>query len=335
MRWTLSPNDQFALMDKIHSAFHDAFRNPTQYEPQLVANLVWHLPRLLNGVTLSGGNSLKTGGVFVHAQPLVTAPSFPAASPASVEIGDLLLLRTARHANGAVDRRAMLLQAKKTNNLSTRPDNENQYHLYAHWPTFEYVRSTPHLNGQKRHIWKLDVYNATKFLLIANRPLSQFPCCCGPACFQHHWCLDHCQTMTAHPTEPLLTHHRCFAMDLLDFILGKSGKAYNVNLHHCTNGWDKVIEDLTTITAQRNTVFMERASRGVSRERGVLMFARLPSEGMPHFSRFSHLKFNASDVTGMDGPPDVPDRNYEENGEEGRGISILEFAINTEGALRE
>ncbi|QVL36758.1 hypothetical protein [Aminirod propionatiphilus] len=331
------------MMDAIHLAFEDAFENTAQHEPQLVANLVWHLPKQLNSITLSSkGNSLKTGGVFVHAQPFVRADSFPKTKPESVEIGDLLLLRTAYQAETLIDRRAMLLQAKKTANLSARLYNENQHYLYAHWPIFEYVQSTPRLKGQKRHIKGLDVYDATKFLLIANGPLLFSPCCCGSAPFLRHYCLrhhcfGHCPALTAHPTEPCLSHHRCFAMDLLDFIFGASGKTYNEEFHHRVNGWDKVIEDLTKITAKRNSVFMERASGRVSRKRGELMFALLPHEGMPSFSRFSHLELCAPDITGMDGPPSVPDSNYGEDGEEERGISILEFAINinSEGAPRE
>ncbi|GAB7079137.1 hypothetical protein JCM14635_08100 [Megalodesulfovibrio paquesii] len=321
------------LLKEIHRAFRTAFRDPTQHEPQLVANLVWHLPRRLNAVSLSGGNSLKAGGVFVHAQPFVTAPSFPAATPASVEIGDLLLLRTAYNAGSAVDRRAMLLQAKKTATLPAKPDNKNQYHLYAQWPRFEYVRSTPHLNGETRHVRGPDLYDAAKYLLLCGDTHPEFPCCCAPGfCYLMR---GYCYAMTAHPTEPHLTHHRCFARDVLEFIMGDSGKTYNERVHHFATGWDKVIEDLTTITAERHSKFMGRASGGTTRARGGMMALHFLSGEMPFFSRLSHLGFSVSDFpAGMDGPPDVPARDREDNEEGGRGISILEFAINAEGPPR-
>lgn len=336
MRLTPSPSDYDNLLVAIHDAFRAAFRDPKQREEQLVANLVWRLPKQLNDVTLSGGNSLRTGGVFVHRQPLVKADSFPDAKNKSVEIGDLLLLRTAYHNGCLVDRRAMLLQAKKTKKLPARPDNKNQYHLYADWPRFEYVQSTPRLNGQRRHIRGFDVHNAAKFLLISDGSSSWPGCGTMLSSVCRLLCLDyHCQTVTAHPTKPHLTHHRCFAMDLLEFILGDSGKTYQTDIHHRANGWDKVIEDLTTITAERNTVFIKRASSGESSTRGDMMRMHFLSGEMP-LSRLGELNIHTSDAdSDMQGPPEVTNRDDGGGDEEGRGISILEFTISSEGPLNE
>lgn len=116
---------------------------------------------------------ISASGVFVHAQPFVRCSSFPDDRPESVEIGDLLLLRSAVHAGAVLERRTLLLQAKKIPSVPATPGNRNQYHLYAEWPTFEYVCSTRELNGKRRHITGMDLYDASKYFLI--HP-GHFPC---------------------------------------------------------------------------------------------------------------------------------------------------------------
>ncbi len=102
----------------------------TQGEPQIVANLVFHLSTKINALNLT---SVKVGGVFIHAKPFVTCNSFPAPPPNSVEIGDLLLIRNGKRSGKIVEQRALLLQAKKVKEIPTKPDNPNQYHLYSQW----------------------------------------------------------------------------------------------------------------------------------------------------------------------------------------------------------
>ena len=64
--------------------------NMQQREPQIIANLVWNLPRNIN----KSVRGVRVGGVFVHASPLVGSPQFPQSG--AVEIGDRLLLRRER-----------------------------------------------------------------------------------------------------------------------------------------------------------------------------------------------------------------------------------------------
>jgi hypothetical protein len=155
--------------NKIHSAalksLQHAFANPHLEEPKLIANMVWHLPRQVNKLILSGGISVRCGGVFTHSQPYVSSDAFPDSSLGSVEIGDLLLLHTALRRGQVEDRRAMLLQAKKADHWPVPIDNQNQHYLYEEWPTFEYVRSTSALNGKRRFVRGKDLRNASKYLL--------------------------------------------------------------------------------------------------------------------------------------------------------------------------
>lgn len=94
MTFLLHSQDIPAVRRAVTLALKDAFKNLKSSEPQLVANLVVELPKRINQLALTGSGTLAAGGVFVHAQPRVTCTTFPAAEPASVEIGDLLLIRT-------------------------------------------------------------------------------------------------------------------------------------------------------------------------------------------------------------------------------------------------
>jgi hypothetical protein len=314
---------------KISDAVNLTFANPTQSEPQLIANLVWHLPTHLNTVALSGGYSFKTGGVFVHAQPFVQCRNFPRSIPASVEIGDLLLLRTAVH-NGAIcDRRAMLLQAKKVNSLPATPDNENQHRLYAQWPAFKYVRSTPALNGKKRHIRGSDLYDASKYFLILQGGCN-FCFTMAHNLFPGFFCKNSVSLMTAHPTEPNLSHYRCFVHEIVDFIIGDTGKQYINPPPARSKNWDRVIEDLTTITANLNSRYIQRTFFGVSTLRGQMLGLHFCSGVVPKYSKLSDVGISMEGrFNRLDGPPEVPSE-WSEKEDEG-GISIIEFVVSSEG----
>jgi hypothetical protein len=231
-----------------------------------------------------------------------------------------------------VDRRALLLQAKKYKRLPATPDNKNQHHLYSQWPTFEYVRSTNKLNGKKRHITGSDLYNAAKYLLIGPNP----PCCCFPWCEWHHYKNLHYYrhgALTAQPSQPELSHYRCFMHEMIEFIMGDAGKSYVTPPPKWTKKWDRVIKDLTEVTAERHSVYMKRASSGVSTMRGQAL-AFLPAD-FPEVSMLSMMRITKVDeLEAMDGPPDVPESWPQDNDGEG-GISIIEFVVESEGGNRE
>lgn len=325
MKWSLSQHDYIQLFTEVHNAINLAIADPSLSEPQLVANLVWHLPRHLNRVTISGGYSIRSGGIFVHAQPLVKCGSFPEPTPHSVEIGDLLLLRTAIYHGTVIDRRAMLLQAKKICSTPARPDNINQHYLYARWPTFEYVRSTPALNGKRRHLQGTDLYNAAKYLLIEKGGsvhccLSLVPSLCAP-----HGCL-----LAAQPTMPTLSHYSCFLNELVRFIVGDGGKEYVTPPPLRTRNWDRVIEDLISITATRISSFMRKTTSGLSSNRGHMLAMSFLSGRISDYSTLSQVGVSSEHINrGGETPPNVPE-HWDYGNEEDGGISIIEFVIDSE-----
>ena len=142
MKFKISHHDHRDLYYAIGKSLSKALKDYSQHEPQLVANIVWHITNQLNRITFNNGLEIQTGGIFVHQQPQVKCIDFPEDSPGSVEIGDLLFLRTEKRNGVVCSRSALLLQAKKIRSIPASPDNKNQHHLYAKWPPFEYVWST-------------------------------------------------------------------------------------------------------------------------------------------------------------------------------------------------
>lgn len=301
-----------------------ALVNPEEHEPQLVANLVCEIPREIGALNLS---FIKCGGVFVHQTPLVKCKDFPDKTPKSVEIGDLLLLRKEVRPGRPDSRSALLLQAKKLTSVPQIPDNKNQHHLYAKWPAFEYGHATAKLNGQRRHIRGLDIFSACQYLLLFRNsclctsylqdPLSSL-CSVG-----------HCAqgALIAHPTEPALSHYRCFVGEIVYFVFGEAGKRYKVPPHHRDKNWNKVIEDLTTITAESVSVYMDKASGSKSTTRGsCLCFLSGEISGILG-GRFSE-DVRTSKVLVKDGEvPRVPERNTDLENDQGAGIPVIEFTV--------
>lgn len=331
MKFTTDPANIYNLSIALGEALYESLKNPGQVEPQLVANLVFNLPDRINRVPFSGGFSVKTGGVFVHAQPFVRYSGFTATST-TVELGDLLLLRTGMKGGVVTDRQALLLQAKKCKRFPVSRIDRNQHHLYAQWPEFEYVRS-PSLNGEIRHIQGMDIYSGAKYLLIGqnNKCLCCSPCCGKRICFSGGPATK-C-VFTAHPSEPDLNHYRCFFDEMYNFILGDAGKAYEIPFPPVTNGWDRVIDDLTKMTSKMKSAYMRRASSGGSRTRGVSLCFMVGD--LPAVSRLSEAGIGGGGDDGEDdGPPEVPSQWYGEDREEG-GISTVEFVVESDGEIRD
>ncbi len=331
MKWSLDIEDRIALAGTLHSATRTALCGQNQSEPQLVANLVCGLPRAINALTFSGGFTIKSGGVFVHGQPFVRCQNFPKTSPASVEIGDLLLVRTEIKNEEVAERRALLLQAKMLKSLPATPDNANQHHLYANWPPFTYIRSGEILNAQERHITGLDLYHASRYLLITKHA------CCRP--WHAGWCQllypGACCSMTASPSHPRLSHYRCFVGEVLDFILGDAGKPFVIPPPPSrTKNWDRVIKDLTTATALRASSYIERASGSNTDARGQGILFALPSgTQLSSYGVTRDIWSNPSlaELTlSCDSPPKDPGEWPEASDDDG-GISIIEFVVSDEG----
>jgi len=139
MIWNLSPAEQDDIVTAVFYAAQIAFYDPRVSEPQLIANLVKELPDHLNRITLESGRAIFAGGVFIHQKLFAACSDFPEEKPKSVELGDLLLIRTAMSKRVVVERRALLLQAKKVAKLPTKPDNLNlnRYHFTRHLSVIE------------------------------------------------------------------------------------------------------------------------------------------------------------------------------------------------------
>jgi len=319
-----SAHNMLHIGDAVANALSNAFKHPRQSEPQLVANLVFEFPKQINKVKLSGTTKVTAGGIFVHSRPFVACKSFPTSSPASVEIGDLLLIRTLVVNGKVAEKRALLLQAKKTDNIPVIPDNKNQWHLYEQWPGFTYAARSGGLTGKPRHIKESDMYEAAKYLLINTGSAAHgpyFACCCWPFHWHRHWpeiCLHH----TAQPTTPEISRYRCFAGELVQFLAGNAGKVF-AEPKPRSRGWDRVIQDLIDETAKAKTIYAGRAagqSTSAMRGNGVL-FCSLA--GQSSFSLFGGGDDGAAN--NFEEQPNVP---AEWNGDDdGGGISIIEFVV--------
>lgn len=246
-----------------------------------------------------------------------------------------------------VERRALLLQAKKINRIPAAPDNKNQWHLYARWPKFKYAARSGALRGKSRYIKEPDMHDAAKYLLLGsagvNYPsMEHTPIISAlrgyPGLLQHY---------TAHPTNPLLSHYRLFADELFHFLIGNAGKTFIAPPATRARGWDRVIDDLITETATRKTkCFLRRnssygsssggksfSSYGSSsgdkpittsnkfpRGQGVLCFLG-PSGQSNHF-----LLAGGHVLADSNEPPHVPEE-WPQGEDEGGGISIIEAVV--------
>lgn len=289
-------------------------------EPQVVADLVKGLSGL--EVESSDGKlNISTSGVFVHANPFVSSANFPCKKPSSVEVGDLLLIVTIINGNQE-EHRAMLLQAKKTLNIPATPDNDNQWFLYQQWPKFCYASRSGSLNGKTRHIREPDMYDAAKYLLISNTPVN------CPYCGNRIWCS--CLLMegfccnfkvgnylTAHPTKDNLSRYRFFLDELVHFILGNAGKSFEFPAPEEDEGWNKFIEDLITITAEKVSKFVQNAPGSSHKTRGILNQKFRYGKGMT----FLDLS------TQGNGEPPNNTRNLGDEADNEGGLSIVEFVV--------
>ncbi len=325
MLWRLTKGERLDILFAIHHAIAKGLADPTKSEPQLIANIVKELPDALNKISLGSRKSLATGGVFIHASPFVTCENFPEPSPKSVEIGDLLLVRTAIHNNKVQERRALLLQAKKVSKIPTSPDNVNQHHLYANWPSFKYVRTRTKLKGESRHIKGPNLYSGAKYFLIGNDPVAG--CCHHP--ILHLLCPhDDCQLWLAEPSHPKLSAYRCFYQEMLDFIIGNTGRPYEKPSPKSTGGWDRVIEDFLEQTSVKISAYTRRAKtiKGV-RGHGVLGLTGVLAD------MGTLVEYLPNAITSDDGNNYIPPNKVDDldDNDDGGGISIIEFVANSEG----
>lgn len=337
MKFDLEPQDVIRLRGVLASGLEKSLSpeqtgtSSAQTEPQLVAKMVWHIPHAINSdMFQSNGIRITSGGVFVHQQPKIKCFNFPSQRPASVEIGDLLLLRQEIASGQVRERSAMLLQAKKYTRLPSAPDNRNQHYVYANWPEFKYLRSTKLLNNKLRQLTGHDLFNGAKYLLI--RETSSF---LDPS----YWYLsgDGGYGFTANPTEPDLSNYRSFLSELTEFVIGNAGKAFVQPPPASSIDWDRVINDLIEVTAQRTTTYIRNLGMGTEKRGPVLCFMSGTfaddgsySTGASSILSSGDLRSMMADHVGMfDEPPQVPSEPVRTD-DEGTGIPIIEFSVYTD-----
>lgn len=312
-----------SICNAISSSVRRSFADPTQNEPQMVANLVYHIPYAINRIRLTSKQQLSSNGIFIHQTPKVKCSGFPKRTPASVELGDLLLLVT----DSDGKRRALILQAKKTPVIPAETDNKNQHHLYAKQPHFTYVHSGPHLNDQTRRITGLDVYNGCKYVLILEQ---------DNRAVDYRWDKRDSQdginsqppvAWVAQPSWPELTHYRSFEQELVDFILGFAGKPYEPGPHGNNKNWDRVIQDLKNVVPNKQSALVSNASGGTVTTRGYpyCFLSGQPFESSILTRAFSVPTLRCFPQPIDDGPPKIPPRPEEPSEESLSGMSILEF----------
>lgn len=306
------------VFDAAAGAIQSALKNPAQSEPQLVANLVWQIPAHFNSIP-----SISATGAFVHGRPHVTCSNFPKAKPPSVEIGDLLLLRSKKTRSGKITaRQALLLQAKKADALPTYPDNLNQLHIYANWPTITYKRGMGSKNGSSRTLRASDLSDAAQYLIFPDSTC-KVSRSFGPWPFWYYGITS--DALTAHATWARLTHYREFLETLVRFVFGSAGKRYRTPSKPDPSGWSTLIDDLVTATKDATSVYISRASSGTTDKRLCFMCGAFDLSGALSFGDDATTLRGFAQSAGSDGPPEIPSEPMLE--EPAGGLPIVEFVI--------
>lgn len=235
------------VRDAVAEAIEDAynyglrFREPTTpHEPDFIVGLIVNgVPRLrgkLAAALKPAGLDVRVGGVYCHGSPKVEHLEGPEAG-GRCELGDLLIVTSYRGA-ARTTRRALLLQAKiSTTSYGATPQ---QQLLYDAWPRFKYYR-TRGLSDEVRSV-------------APHRPGAgaQF-CEFGPCRTCDSW--EHPQTPT------WFGSHRSELVDeITDLVLGHGGRPVRLPAGRRV-GWNRVIEDLLRITAQRTFNYSRKLNR--------------------------------------------------------------------------
>lgn len=312
-------------MNKIDYVYRKALNSidVNQSEPYIVANMIYKIVDATNSTKTRKNlkKIISASGIFVHSSPFVKYNKIETigrkTTPKSVEIGDLLLLRTAKRPDGTYSRHALLLQAKKVKNINFYPlvpDNAKQHYLYANWPKFEYTNSS-NLNGEQRHIRGWHLYHAAQYLIVDSSK----------------------KFVTYMPNIPKIRYYKNFVRQLTDFILGHEGKPFEYG--KLNKNWDHVITDLMDETAKRTRKEMKSRAKGNVRTRkgikaglrgyGMMYFASDVNSKilLNHFSDDEMIKLNNMALDSNDIIDIPPTFDSEKHEKESEGISIIEFFI--------
>lgn len=233
----------------IHRAIEASICGLTsKQEPDYIAALTTKLPHELRGILNRNIPTMQfnVDGCFIHQKPLAKFCAPGLKKMKSPEIGDLLIVYKEILANGDCLYNALLLQAKKTDDIYYTPIHPNDKHqllLYTKWPKFQYQRAGS-LNGHIRSINPKTITPGAQYLLIDEHNKSHSPL--GPCTF---WCAKAADILMAANS---LSHQ---IVDFIDFQTGKPFVSLSIGMDH----WSKMIWDLITISA--NSHFNRRATK--------------------------------------------------------------------------
>ena len=238
MNW----NTKHKLYCDIHYAIETCITGlSSKQEPDYIAALVTHLPTKLSSIL---GHQYNVGGCFIHQKPCAQFCD-PTLSPKNPEIGDLLIVYKENKPNRKALYNALLLQAKKTNNIYKTTISSGDTHqliLYTQWPRFKYRRAG-YLDGQVRSITPKTIITGAQYLLIDENNLYNTPC-------GHHtfWCAC---------ADEHLTASKSLALQIINLLEFQTGRPFVSPRSHMDH-WSKMIWDLIRLSA--NSYFNRRSA---------------------------------------------------------------------------
>lgn len=309
-------------------------------EPNIVANFMFDI---INAINKKENHEIKAGGVFIHASPYVSFVKANSKKTSTVELGDLLLIRTEFRKNVSIKRTAMIFQVKKTKSIPYHnKNNDEQYYLYSTWPTFTYTRADKQkslngklslINGKKRNISCNDICTGTKYLFI-NTNKKQ---CFNSICLNCNNCMDFkstlccCNTVTAIATPTKFSNYEYFSSDIINFIFGFGGKEFKIPPEKRKRNWDRVIKDLLEHTALVISQFTEKYSASKISPRGTGYLCCSLIEDLSPKSCLRSYGINSYKTENNGNRENKPPNNDNEKfDEEPRGMSIIEFEVSPE-----
>ena len=298
---------------------------PTLREEYLVAGLITRgipvLRRELGHAFAASGRRVSVGGVFCHGAPKVELRGGD-----RCELGDLLVV--VRHDRyDVVLRKSLLVQAKREDQA---PPQGAQLDLYEDWPAFKYWRAG-RLTGAQRSVRPHEAHLGAQFLELGTCPS------CGR--WAHECDVSGWTARSWYGQE----RPRAFARELTDVIEGVRGRSFDLPPPARTRGWDRVMDDLLRVTAERTfrvaRQAMGRAGRGDIRSmyRAIALERCLPvlpeppalfgDLGVARAAReeLAFLSDASTELLEGDGPPELPPDLLEPDDDDadGDGVSLL------------
>ena len=269
--------------------------------------------------------NVECNSFFLHQRPYIVSPGIN-----RIEIGDLLLVQKELGAAGdLVSSRAILMQAKNTHGRdpvnyspSYTPGNREQWDFYATWPSFNFV-DVAHFGAQCRDVTGLDLYDASRYLLLecgGNHSATVCSACnsnCHPSGRSAHCC-----AITAYPTQPELSHYRCFISEVVQLIFGNAGKLLASPVKGST-GWKDLIDDLDRVTGPQlvpPSFLGQHVPTPVSPTRGCYL------RNSWNLSTNRHYGDNGVAAGNGPGKPTIPGEDHQSN-DDTEGFSIIEFVV--------